>query len=510
MCTEAAKSLLDLLSKEWDPRIHSEKEEGSEQPRQGEVSNKNIIKWKDNDEPSCIADALRITPISRKKQTPLTKLQDSDMEIDTPVNMTPKKIYIAGSCKKPNTIDAAAGSGISSNDLNLRLSLRTNGTQTVFAAELNTVKVSLESANNHEKLNIISTSKRLIKAPSSDFKTWEDQGWIDAPNSNLVKKVINRLRLRKAPTLLELLEKPSHEMSDARTLAQQGCSLQQEVELDPPPNEEYHPVGAKLQAVTQAIAYKLLLNDKTAAESKTSKASIQKIQGDIKEKRRYAPANRKIWHQLKQSKNCLRKHKEFLYKAIKGTYYVGKKWEHAGADHLRERTWCRLCETEESMEHILTKCNARGQQTVWRLAGELWMKKFKTWTTPNIGEILGVASTTEKDEKGSPNAGKTRLFHILVSECAYLIWNLRCERVIQHGDSTDQWNHTDAQIKNRLSHRLNTRFRLDCILTNTRKFNRKAIHESLVTATWSGILINENPNDRPKIWLCRPGVLVGI
>ncbi|XP_006463112.1 hypothetical protein AGABI2DRAFT_51550, partial [Agaricus bisporus var. bisporus H97] len=371
------------------------------------------------------------------------------------------------------------------------LSLRTNGTQTVFAAELYAVKVSLESSNNYEKIIISSTSKRLVKALSSDFKSWEDKGWVDAPNSTQVKQVINRLRLRKAPTLLELLENPSHEMSAARTLAQRGCNLQHNAESDPPPNEEYHPEGAKLQAVTQAIAYKLLLDGRTAPENKTSKASIQRIQKDIKEKRKYAPVNRKIWHQLKRSKNCLRKHKEFLYKAIKGTYYVGKKWEHTGADHLRDRALCRVCQTEESMEHILTKCRAQGQQTVWRLAGELWTKKFRDWRTPNVGEILGITSITEKDERGAPDIGKTRLYHILISECAYLIWNLRCERVIQHGDSSDQWNHTDTQIKNRLSHRLNTRFRLDCILTNSRKFNRKAIRESLVTATWSGILTND-------------------
>ncbi|KAJ3712432.1 hypothetical protein C8R42DRAFT_686871 [Lentinula raphanica] len=35
------------------------------------------------------------------------------------------------------------------------------------------------------------------------------------------------------------------------------------------------------------------------------------------------------------------------------------------------------------------------------------------------------------DEKGKHSVGDSRLFRILVSESAYLIWKIRCEQVIQ-------------------------------------------------------------------------------
>lgn len=161
------------------------------------------------------------------------------------------------------------------------------------------------------------------------------------------------------------------------------------------------------------------------------------------------------------------------------------------------------------MDHILTKCRAPGQETVWKLGGEIWKKKYTDIFTPKLGEILGIASITKRNDKGYTDIGKTRLFQILISECTYLIWNLRCERVIQH-ESDNTWKHSDAQIKNRLLQRLNSRFRLDCIQTNTHKFDKKAIRESLVNATWNGILVNKGPNEGPKIWLRKPGVLVGI
>ncbi|KAF7783135.1 hypothetical protein Agabi119p4_2511 [Agaricus bisporus var. burnettii] len=308
------------VPEEWDPRAHNEVE-GNEQEG-NDRTGKNVFRWKDNDEPQCIMDAIRITPFSETKHPPTTKIQNIDMEIDPSPNEGTKTIYLAGACTKPNTNDARAGSGISSTDLHLQLSLRTPGIQTLFAAELYGVKSSLECANNFQKIKLVSTSKRLIKALTSDFKTWEDQGWIEAPNSDLIKQVVNRLRIRKAPTLLELLEDTSNGMNEAKSLAKRACNLQQEAETNPPPREEYHPSGAKLQSITQAIAYKLLLNNKAAPESKTSKISVQKIQEDIEEKRGYKPTSQKIWHQLKRSKNCLRKHKEFIYKAIKGTYYI--------------------------------------------------------------------------------------------------------------------------------------------------------------------------------------------
>ncbi|XP_006457476.1 hypothetical protein AGABI2DRAFT_79803 [Agaricus bisporus var. bisporus H97] len=431
------------------------------------------------------------------------------MEIDTPINTTPKKIYIAGACKRPNTTEAQAGSGIKSNCLELQLHLRTPGIQTIFAAELYAVKKTIELANNFEEIKIVSTSKRLIKALTNDFKIWEDQGWVDAPNSNLMKQVINRLRMRKAPTFLELLEDSSREMNTAKNLARHGSNIEQEDDTETSVVEEYHPTGAKLQAITQAIAYKLLMNNKIAPETKSSKSSIDRIQADIKESHGYTPIRRNIWHQLKRNKNCLRKHKEFLYKTIKGAYYVGKRWEHSESDHIRARARCHICETEESMDHILTKCRAPGQETVWKLGGEIWKKKYTDIFTPKLGEILGIASITKRNDKGYTDIGKTRLFQILISECTYLIWNLRCERVIQH-ESDNTWKHSDAQIKNRLLQRLNSRFRLDCIQTNTRKFDKKAIRESLVNATWNGILVNEGPNEGLKIWLRKPGVLVGI
>ncbi|KAJ7652557.1 hypothetical protein B0H17DRAFT_902639, partial [Mycena rosella] len=49
---------------------------------------------------------------------------------------------------------------------------------------------------------------------------------------------------------------------------------------------------------------------------------------------------------------------------------------------------------------------------------------------------------------------------------------------------------------------------IDCILTNDRKWGRKAINKPLVLKTWRKVL--ENEDSLPKDWTREVGVLVGI
>jgi hypothetical protein len=60
---------------------------------------------------------------------------------------------------------------------------------------------------------------------------------------------------------------------------------------------------------------------------------------------------------------------------------------------------------------------------------ELWLKRHDEPFEPSLGNILGCGLPNfTKDNK--PLTGKNRLYKILVSESAFLIWKLRCERTI--------------------------------------------------------------------------------
>lgn len=101
------------------------------------------------------------------------------------------------------------------------------------------------------------------------------------------------------------------------------------------------------------------------------------------------------------------------------------------------------------------------------------------------------------------NAGTTRLFRILISESAHLIWRLRNERVINAKDPA-----TTREIRNRWLKAINNRLRIDCALTNGIKYGKRAIDKKLVQKTWCNVLKDEE--NLPKDWTWEAGVLVGV
>ena len=108
------------------------------------------------------------------------------------------------------------------------------------------------------------------------------------------------------------------------------------------------------------------------------------------------------------------------------------------------------------MEHILTRCQATPQPTIWQEAEALWPHAPHLWPEISLGIILGCGAITPPIEEDledpmeqnlraqqSKIRGTRRLLQILISEAAHLIWVLRCKRVIQEPPHI----HTEDEIK---------------------------------------------------------------
>ncbi|KAJ7615593.1 hypothetical protein DFH06DRAFT_1013295, partial [Mycena polygramma] len=118
-----------------------------------------------------------------------------------------------------------------------------------------------------------------------------------------------------------------------------------------------------------------------------------------------------------------------------------------------------------------------------------------------------------KSDDGKVKAGDARLYRILVSESAHLIWKLRCERVIhREGEHA-----TETEIHNRWVAAMNNRLQLDCRMTD-RRYEKKAVPVKTVLRTssgkhpvaicWTGVLHEED--SLPDNWTGGAEVLVGI
>ncbi|KAJ7827562.1 hypothetical protein B0H13DRAFT_1656855, partial [Mycena leptocephala] len=109
-----------------------------------------------------------------------------------------------------------------------------------------------------------------------------------------------------------------------------------------------------------------------------------------------------------------------------------------------------------------------------------------------------------RDSDGRRNEGTERLYRILISEAAYLIWKIRNEHVI-NWDGTPA---TEQEIINKWNYHINHRLQADVILANwPPEGKRSVLAPKKVLETWSVTLDREGM--MPENWLREPRVLVG-
>ncbi|KAF5335272.1 hypothetical protein D9758_016227 [Tetrapyrgos nigripes] len=269
--------------------------------------------------------------------------------------------------------------------------------------------------------------------------------------------------------------------------------------------------GAKLMKITQALAYQAIRERKLRKERKKNGPrrrtvqNLEKVKAQIEETFNVAPKDERIWKSIRH-KDLARKARNFLWMVTHDAYMAGSHWQRQNfSSELQERATCKHDGQLEDMEHILTSCESPGQTVIWELAKNLWKKKSeKEWYPPGLGAIIGAATgEVTNNETGKRIPGDTRLWRILITESAYLIWALRCERVI----AKDNTPFSEEEIENRWWKMIDERFKLDARMTS-KKYEHKAMPRKLVENTWKGLLHDEE--NLPEDWINLAGVLVGI
>jgi len=150
--------------------------------------------------------------------------------------------------------------------------------------------------------------------------------------------------------------------------------------------------------------------------------------------------------------------------AMHDAFMIGLNWLKFGfAPEYQNRSECQVCHAIETMDHILTKCQANGQAQIWKFTRQLWYQREKSDLHITLGTILASPSTKLKENRKKKD-GTDRLYRLIMTESAHLIWKLRCERVIKkEGEQT-----SPAEIKNRWVGTMDARLKLDRKMTNVK------------------------------------------
>ncbi|KAK0217787.1 hypothetical protein IW262DRAFT_1449049 [Armillaria fumosa] len=167
---------------------------------------------------------------------------------------------------------------------------------------------------------------------------------------------------------------------------------------------------------------------------------------------------------------------------------------------------CLKCNAEESLEHILIDCRQiPAQDIIWKNCRQLWESTGNKWPQITYEKILACGLAQFCNKKNQLLYGKNRLYRILISESAFLIWKLCCEQRITKQDNETKW-HSRIEIHNRWVACINQRLMLDCQIAKTCTKKKENLSPKLVLHTWSGCLYEEEK--LPDNWIRQPGVLL--
>ncbi|KAF8902958.1 hypothetical protein CPB84DRAFT_1678379 [Gymnopilus junonius] len=329
----------------------------------------------------------------------------------------------------------------------------------------------------------------------------EDQGCVGLKDKQLFQATMAALRSRRKKVKVTHVVRAgnNNRRGHASTLANEGALKPEADVINVETDLHLKITGAKLNKMTQALAYKLIREKamEKYMKRRQTEENIALIRTAAKESFGKLPSPSAIWKSIRQ-KDISRNIRYFLWMTIHNAYMVGRNWERPGfSPDFQQHSKCTVCNVTESMEHILTQCEATGQAEVWRLAKELWEKKSDIpFPNINIGTILASPSA----QIGTK--GESRLFRIIMTESAHQIWKHRCKRVVQEEDAP-----TKHEVARKWIDMINRRLELDCHMTHP-KYEKKALSKAIVLLTWERTLLNEE--NLPLDWTREAGVLVGI
>jgi ribonuclease HI len=318
--------------------------------------------------------------------------------------------------------------------------------------------------------------------------------------------VAAELKARKAPTIFKVAEPGSPDRAlckPAAMLAKRAARTPAAEVWDFTLPEDTSLPGLSLQNNRQKIFCRSIREEKNC--KLTTRPSTAKMLDAMREAtmeafERYV-SDAEIWEAI-YTKDLLPRTTQFMWKGLHNAHRIGTYWTHI--PECEDCAICRGCGTLEDLEHILVSCSCPGQEIIWRAAKTLWLEKESDWPPISLGSILGCGLAEFKDEKGKLKRGSQRLYRILISESAYLIWKLRNDRVI----SRDGEPAAEDEIMNKWKFAINQRLQVDKLMANRPiKGKCPALAPQLVLETWSNTLDEES--SLPANWLWEPRVLVG-
>ncbi|EJD34545.1 hypothetical protein AURDEDRAFT_38674, partial [Auricularia subglabra TFB-10046 SS5] len=326
---------------------------------------------------------------------------------------------------------------------------------------------TINCVDPRSNLHIVSTSQFVVEALTTSLSKHEDAGWTTVPSlAKVMRATVAALRSRSAETTFTFVNKKRakiwREVKETKARAQTAAIWSEESDLDVSIWRNFDLPGVRANRLDQRKAHRAIRNQNIVRTPprRVTAANLLIIQSSVKAECDHMPTEKQIWESLSH-RDIPKNIKAFMWKGIHGAHKIGEYFEKM-PEPWKSKSNCPTCHVTESMQHILFECPDSHQQVIWSLVQAL-LAVHELEIDLNIGIIWGCACMR------LPSNGAERLLRILISESAFLIWKIRCEKRVAHSDDPD-WKISDREAGERWKTMVGTRSARDARLRDERRY----------------------------------------
>ncbi|EPS95585.1 hypothetical protein FOMPIDRAFT_48592 [Fomitopsis schrenkii] len=235
-------------------------------------------------------------------------------------------------------------------------------------------------------LHYLLDSKDLINILFKNLPEWENEGWIGVRGATYIRALVNQLRQRTAPTTFKKAksEKERADIDEARAERDETLRDGPPRMLQPVEKAAFKLTGARLNCLTQALAYKGIRELTAPPPRSLTNVTVNAIRQHLRSIPNADEEEADIWEGIRH-RDIRKSVTDFLWKGIHNAHRIGKFWTKIPG--YEDRATCQHCHERDSLNHILIDCSAPGSSRVWDMAKATWEKKGEIWTHPSIEDI---------------------------------------------------------------------------------------------------------------------------